>query len=1131
MRSTREVRGILADPYTESAALADLRALLPMVRHHVAMLSSPATAGQDANAGMELAALAETMATLCTGCGIADCAALLDALHAALAQAPKATEWSPPFAAAALEAFGYALHRIGALGIETVALAPDTNGQFAIAARLTLALERARRMGRTGRMKEQRSVMPEGAWGDDDALDALSSVFAESHELTGEIGRGESAEPATQLTEEERAMLASFPSAPLRVTMPPAPQVLSSDSPTASLPRAALAGSGWAPGPADVLDDAPGVPKEPASAPSQQADWRAPTAAELDEIPERMKRLFLVETEEDLQELRLALLRYEQRPDDPSALHAMAHVTHKIKGTAAMMGFDVLAAITHSYEDLLKALLTRRMEAGTHANAALLRGLVLLQASLDAANAGQVADAALASEAASLLTRLQNADGRNGSGGAPTPHSRASLDTPGKVPVVMRESTQPAPRGNDGELKLHVDVHRLDDLMRHLSALAVNRAALLQTRSDIMRLRSEMDAALARLSDLSTQMSDLQPLLRHASTSSRDGSGGWEHRTGFVPRAGISSKLDTGIARRGESRHVSDELRNPVWDELELDRSTALDTAFRALGEVVADVSATSRELRAALLRLSQVSEDQAGLAARMQRDVMHVRLVPLSDIKERLDFEVKVLSPMLGKSVEFSISGETTEIDRNVSEALAQPLLQLVRNAVVHGIESREERVESGKPATGSVWVHAYYMGSEVIIEVGDDGRGVNPHKLVGRAVMLRLLDGETARTLSPADALDLMFLPGLTTFEEPKELSGRGVGLDQVRTAIQKLKGVISVRSEQGKGSVFRIRVPISLSIVHALRVLAGGQSFAVPFTSVKRTLSLSASEILWSAPDAGDGAADSTTRPAARPPLRIRVERDDVPISNSEGTSAAYDEVPVYALATLLGLEHEPRNPQAALLVEVGRQCVALLVDGVFEEQELAVQTLPRPLQRRAVRGASVTTDGQVLLLLDLPELADGILDSSRALPPPRPRPVPRFAESLAPCVLVVDDSLTIRQTLEHTLKRGGFDVQLARDGIEALEMMLSRLPRVVVLDIEMPRLDGFDVLSIMHGSPHLRDVRVVMLTSRAGDKHKQHAASLGARAYLVKPCPQETLLETVRALLAEPAGDIPQNPGIQ
>lgn len=1109
----------MRDPIPGVMALADLRALLPMVRHHVAMLSSPATAGQNANAGMELADLAGIMATLCAECDIADCAELLDALHAALAEEPVAARWSPRFAAAALEAFGYALHRIGAQGIETSPLV-SVNGKMAMATRLTHALTEARQPEGDEAARESQALP--AAWSDDRVRVELAEAFADDDPVVPDDTFESFAEPA-DLTDDERAMLAAFQSAPLRVTMPPAlgPVSTAPDGPDTSQSPIVHADSGWAPGPADVLLDEALPPQEPLQEPrraaAEQTVWQIPTAQELDEIPEEMKRLFLVETEEDLQSLRLTLLRYEQQPGDPGALQAMGRIAHKIKGTAATLGFDVLAAVTHHYEDLVKALVTQRVAAGSQANAALLHGLVLLQASLDASNAGAAPDAALISEAAELLQGLAGSDGSaNITRSRTTPATGALGAVMPPASSLVRESIPPVPRGDEGEPSLHVDVRRMDELMRHLSALSINRAALIQTRDDVVRLQAEMDAALTRLNDLSVQLADLQPLLRQmpdtvAIRSERYANYG-DSAAGFR----VADHKEHGGAVASGRLGFSTGAAGPTWDALELDQFTEYGSALQALNEVVADVSATNRELRAALLRLSQVSEDQAGLASRMQRDVMHVRLVPLSNIVPRLEFEVKVLSGMTNTSVAFSVSGEMTEIDRNISEALREPLLQLVRNAVIHGIESPEERAEAGKAEGGTVWVHAYYVGSEVIIEVGDDGRGVNPHKLAASAFHLGLLDSETARTLSPAEALDLMFLPGVTTFDKAKAVSGRGIGLDEVRTAIQKLKGAISVRSDPGKGSIFRIRVPISLSIVHALRVVADDQGFAVPFASVKRTLSLSASEILTSVPvlsDAGRGER------ATRTSQRIRIEREEVP-TNLGAAGQMYDEIPVFALASLLSLTYEPRDPQPALLVEAGRQRVALLVDGIFEEQEVAVQALPRPLQRRAVRGASVTADGQVLLLLDLPELTASALDGDRPLPTPRPRVVPRFAETLAPRVLVVDDSVTIRQTLEHTLRRGGFEVQVARDGIEALEMMRESLPRVVVLDIEMPRLDGFEVLSILRDSPQLNGVRVVMLTSRAAEKHKEHAFKLGAQAYLIKPCPQETLIDTVRGLLAEP-----------
>ncbi|HZC78800.1 MAG TPA: response regulator, partial [Ktedonobacterales bacterium] len=444
------------------------------------------------------------------------------------------------------------------------------------------------------------------------------------------------------------------------------------------------------------------------------------------------------------------------------------------------------------------------------------------------------------------------------------------------------------------------------------------------------------------------------------------------------------------------------------------------------------------------------------------------------------------------------------------ISEQLTEPLIQLVRNALVHGIERPEERVEHGKPAEGAIWLHAYYVGSEVIIEVGDDGNGVNPNLLVARAVAADVLGADTARSLGPNEALDLMFWPRVTLFESAQMLSGRGMGLDEVRTIIQRLKGSVHARSERGRGLVFTIRVPISLSIVRALRVGAGGQQFAVPFSAVQRTVTLTETNLVGaeSLPLA-DGSQSRVER-------RIRIERER---SQAAPGESAYDEIPLVSLAALLGIEEDQHQLDMGLVVDAGRQRVALLVDDVLGDQEVVVQALPAHLRRRAVRGATVTSDGHVLLLLDLPELVSGMLEGTVAPRRRTARSISPVMTTLAPRVLVVDDSISIRRTLEQTLMRAGFEVELARDGIEALDRMLVSAPRVVVLDIEMPRLDGYELLTILCGTPQFADVPVVMLTSRAAEKHRERALQLGARAYLVKPCPQDTLIATVRGLLEE------------
>jgi chemosensory pili system protein ChpA (sensor histidine kinase/response regulator) len=369
-----------------------------------------------------------------------------------------------------------------------------------------------------------------------------------------------------------------------------------------------------------------------------------------------------------------------------------------------------------------------------------------------------------------------------------------------------------------------------------------------------------------------------------------------------------------------------------------------------------------------------------------------------------------------------------------------------------------------------------------------------------------------ETAKNMAPQDALDLMFLPGFTTIDRAQSVAGRGIGLDDVRTKIQSLKGSIQVRGEPGHGAVFRVRVPISLSVVRALQVRAGDEVFAAPVSSVQHTAPVNTLDILTSTDTAAGGALTGGPRNGRR--LRVEVTEESL------AGERQYEEIPVYALAELLDLAVErQREPTQALIIEAGRRRVALLVDDVADASEVVVQALPEHLRRHAVRGATVTPDGQVRLVLDLPELVAALRDDARASSAPRLRPAPRLTRALAPRVLVVDDSVSIRRTVELTLSRAHFDVQVARDGVEALEMMLVSPPRVLMLDIEMPRLDGFELLSIMRESPQFAEVRVVMLTARASEKHRRHAHALGASAYLLKPCPQEVLVDTVRGLLEE------------
>jgi chemosensory pili system protein ChpA (sensor histidine kinase/response regulator) len=913
----------------------------------------------------------------------------------------------------------------------------------------------------------------------------------DEQERTTEIGTG--------LTPEEQALLRSFQTS---VVLQPSRHVAQDNDQDSGLSTRI---------PDQSSDPLMTVPASPGRTPV--------TSEELNYIPPEMKRFFLVETAEDIHDLRRMVLDFEQRPGEQSTLSEMGRLVHKIKGAAATLGFEVLASLALIFEDVIRALQSHVLDPeGLDATGSLTGLLALIDAALEAAAEEQTFD----TEPVGLIEQAQTIRDALLSNIGPDFHDRSSAPILDATEISGRsasgiltassdgrESREAHPPVSEIESLLRVEVGRLDKLMTHVNALVLNRASFIQMRDDILKLQSELDQALARLSSISHQVAD-----RHS-----------REQLSSPPLGPRPDAAKTGLPAQ---------LANRLWDELEMERFTEFDQALRQLSEVVTDTTSASKYLRLALTRLDQIGDEQAAITHDVQRDVIQIRLVRLEDLMPRIQLEARRLANSLGKAITLTIRGQMTEIDRNISEALAEPLLQLVRNAVVHGIESQQERVEQGKLETGSIWIHAYYVGSEVVIEVGDDGRGVNPYRLAASAVAMGLLNADSARRMAFSEALDMMFMPGITTFQEAQLVAGRGIGLDEVRTAISRLKGTIQVRSELGKGSVFRIRVPISLSIVRALSVQVAGQPFAVPFSSVLQMISVVQDDISpLSSGGRWNGTGNSAIHVAER--LRVRVaaleanrlepmpqaSTPDGFLAETSNTGAAYEEIPVMRLADLLGFEVAVPATQLALIVEVGRRRAALLVDQVADDQEVVVQTLPPHLRRRSIRGATVTPDGVVQLLLDLPELLQGAFDGGQMPVSMWKKPVPQTEAADAPTVLVVDDSMSIRGALELTLTRAGFNVALARDGIEAFEKMLISVPKVMILDIEMPRLDGFELLSVMRDTPQFRGVRVVMLTSRAADKHREQAMKLGASAYLIKPCPQETLIETVRAQLYDEA----------
>ena len=510
-----------------------------------------------------------------------------------------------------------------------------------------------------------------------------------------------------------------------------------------------------------------------------------------------------------------------------------------------------------------------------------------------------------------------------------------------------------------------------------------------------------------------------------------------------------------------------------------------IDELVRLIGEA----SAATLRLGSALLE--RLERDPSGLTEyrdlvrslnELQELALHARMIPVMSLAPRLRRAVRDLARETGKEVRFETRGDDAEIDRGVLERLADPLLHLVRNAVDHGVESADERRQKGKPAEGTIRLHAMQLGSEVVIAVSDDGRGID-------VARVRETAGRTDRSAIEMDdeaALYLIFRSGLTTATKVTGVSGRGVGLDAVRASLNAVRGRIEVRSDPGMGTEFRIAVPITMATLRCLVIKAGGQAFAIPLHSVRA--------VLPSQPSATVGGR---------------------PMTMLDGRP-----VPISSLSAVLGTGNGAVGP-AVVLAGLTRSH-AFTVDDLVDQRDVVVKGLGELVPRLpAVAGAGVQPDGSILLVLE----AAGLIERARRMDNGdrsqeaaggggHEEPVPHRAAS----ILVVDDALTVRELQRSIFENAGYRVRVAVNGEEALADISHERPDLVLTDVQMPRMDGFELTEAIRKQPSLAALPVIILTSRGSDEDRRRGLECGADGYIVKSgFDQSALLSAVERLL--------------
>jgi chemosensory pili system protein ChpA (sensor histidine kinase/response regulator) len=582
-------------------------------------------------------------------------------------------------------------------------------------------------------------------------------------------------------------------------------------------------------------------------------------------------------------------------------------------------------------------------------------------------------------------------------------------------------------------------------------------------------------------------------------------------------RQSLSELTENMVRLRGQLREVEIQAETQIsssmghasereFDPLEFDRFTRLQELTRMMAESVNDVSSLQDTLVRTVDSASIDLTTQARLTRELQQDLMRVRMVPFSSVAERLYHLTRQTAKELGKRINFDIRGAGVEMDRGVLEKMIGPFEHLLRNAIVHGIETREQRLAAGKNETGELLLEVRQEGNEVVIRLDDDGQGLNLERIREQAKARGLLKDE--HEVSDAEAADFIIQPGFSTASEVTALAGRGVGMDVVRSEAAALGGRVAITSERGKGAHFTIHLPLTLAVTQVVLLKTGGATYAVPSVLVEQVQQLKSPQLA---------------------------------AAYNEGAVQWQDQrVPMYYLPALLGdSTATPETQQYAplLIMKSGNNRVAIHVDEVLGNREVVVKNIGPQLARMAgIAGATVLGSGDIILILNPVPLAQRSAQLDQRAPRLTPSDAPAImgavADMAAPSasgtdaidrsksvVMVVDDSLTVRKVTQRLLTREGYQVLLAKDGIDALEQLQTVTPDVMLVDIEMPRMDGFDLTRNVRNDERSRAIPIIMITSRTADKHRNYAKQLGVDAYFGKPFPEEELLAAIAGFIGK------------
>jgi chemotaxis protein histidine kinase CheA/ActR/RegA family two-component response regulator len=633
------------------------------------------------------------------------------------------------------------------------------------------------------------------------------------------------------------------------------------------------------------------------------------------------------------------------------------------------------------------------------------------------------------------------------------------------------------------EQTMRVSVKNLNNLNNLTGELVVNRNTLEQDQNRMRQFIDKLLLEVQKLNEVGKSMQDLyeKSLLESSLLASRQQS---QQAKSMVPNGSNSGDAE--------------------YDPLEMDKFTPVHLISQQMIELTVRIRESTSDIEFVVDSSTEVTRSLRQITSQLQEDLNKSRMLPFSQTSDRLQRGVRDNGLKYGKEVDLQVEGSDTLIDKVILENLNDPLVHMVNNAIAHGIESSATRLAVGKPAEGVITINATHQGTQTIISVKDDGAGIDVDRVKSKAIEKGLITPARALTMTKQEVYELLFLPSFSTKDQADELAGRGVGMDVVLSSLHEIRGTITTESTLGKGTIFTIRLPLALSITKALMASNKDVGIAFPMDGIEDSLSVKPYSIIENA----DGQKFFPWRDQQMP---FR------PLSDLLAFNRPMKRVNYYGA----GLE-DVEQTVSIIVLRSGGDLVAVEVDRVIGEQEIVIKPLqgpaPKPL---GIAGATVLGDGRIIPIadvLELVELASGKLEknvnqtwSMGDIPEDQ-------ASQREPMVLVIDDSITVRQLLSLTFTKAGYRVEQARDGQEAWDKLRAGLPcDIIFCDIEMPRMDGLELLSKVQADEVIRKIPMAMLTSRGSDRHRQIASQLGASGYFIKPYLEDALLEAVKRML--------------